>query len=108
MSTRNRSLLNLAHRVNECQNCGRWSEHGSEPAHENGIEADKGFGNKGHDNRHAALCNACHGWYDQGGTGRDPSNRYSANWAEKAEMWTRSHLKTFDLYWRNGWLKVNL
>jgi hypothetical protein len=106
MTFRSRALLNLAHRVNECTNCGRYVPEGMEPAHENGIEAGKGFGNKAHDARHAALCHDCHAFYDQGGTGRDPSGLYTATKADKAEMWLRAHRKTFDLYWERQWLKV--
>ena len=96
MNVRSRALLNLAHALHECTNCGRWSEHGLEPAHENGITAGKGFGIKGHDHRHAALCHDCHREYDQG----------RATKAEKAEMWLRAHRKTFDEYWTRGWLRV--
>lgn len=104
MNHRNRALLDLAHRVTECMNCGRYTE-GCEPAHENGIEAGKGFGIKGHDHRHAALCHACHAWYDQGG-GLSPCREYSATWQGKKEMWLRAHRKTFDYYWSQRWLKV--
>jgi hypothetical protein len=99
---RSRKLLDLAHRVQECTNCDKWVE-GCEPAHENGIQAGKGFGIKGQDNRHAALCHDCHAWYDQG-TGRDPSGLWSSG--QKEFMWTRAFKQTFDIYWRNGWLKV--
>ena len=100
---RSRKLLDLAHCINECQNCGRWSEHGCEPAHENGLEAGKGFAIKSHDNRHAALCHDCHSWYDQG-SGRDPSGAWSSG--QKAFMWDRAHKRTFDLYWQAEWLIV--
>lgn len=103
MNNRSRRLLDLAHRVTECQNCGRFSPDGCEPAHENGIEAGKGFGIKSHDNRHAALCHDCHAWYDQGGK-RDPSGDWSVD--QKQFMWDRAHKRTFDLYWSEGWLKV--
>ena len=102
MNNRNRALLDLAHGVNECQNCRRWSE-GCEPAHENGIEAGKGFGIKAHDNRHAALCHDCHAWYDQG-SGMDPSGVWPTS--QKAHMWDRAHKRTFDVYWRNDWISV--
>lgn len=107
MNNRSRKLLDLAHRVQECTNCGRWSEHGCEPAHENGIEAGKGFGIKSHDNRTAALCHLCHVWYDQPiGEGLDPSGLYQPTWEGKQEMWNRAHKATFDIYFRDGWLKV--
>jgi hypothetical protein len=102
-NVRSRKLLDLAHRVNECTNCGKWSEHGCEPAHQNGISAGKGFGIKSHDHRHAALCHACHAWYDQGGK-RSPCEMWSSG--QKEFMWTAAHMKTMDLYFSNGWLKV--
>lgn len=103
-NTRSRRLLDLAHNIQECTNCGRFTE-GADPAHENGINAGKGFGIKGHDNRHAALCRACHSWYDQG-SGLDPSGRFNDTWEDKQAMWNAAHKKTFDLYWRAGWVKV--
>ena len=86
-------------------NCGQYSE-GCEPAHENGIAAGKGFGIKGQDHRHAALCHRCHAWLDQGGAGLDPSNLYSPTREDKREMWTRAHMRTYDYYWQQGWLRV--
>jgi len=94
-NNRSRKLLDLAHTVNECTNCGTWTQ-GCEPAHENGIAAGKGQSIKGHDNRHAALCHVCHIWYDSGPATRE----------EKADMWNRAHKRTFDLYWSRGLLKV--
>ncbi len=102
---RKRMLLNLAHRVHDCMNCGRWSEHGCEPAHENGPASGKGVGLKAPDHRHAALCNACHGWFD-GGAGMDPSGLYHGSRAYKKEMWTRAHFRTMDFYWGEGWIRV--
>lgn len=86
-------------------NCGRWQEHGLEPAHENGIAAGKGQGIKGQDHRHAGLCTACHFWYDRG-TGTDPSGLYEGTWGMKTEMWTRAFKRTYDEYWQRGYLKV--
>ena len=96
MNFRSRKLLDLAHRVTECQSCGAFCPQGAEPAHENGVEAGKGFGIKSQDNRHAALCHDCHASYDQGKGTKE----------EKAELWNRAHKRTMDLYWKNGWLKV--
>lgn len=93
MNHRSRALLNLAHRVPVCMNCGRHTE-GCEPAHMNGLESGKGMAIKGNDHLHAALCHWCHSWLDQGGTKPDPSGLYQPTWAEKREMWTRAHLKT--------------
>ena len=100
---RSRALLNLAHAIQECTNCGQWSEHGCEPAHENGILAGKGFGIKGQDHRHAALCHSCHAWYDQGGK-RSPCGQWASN--QKEFMFDRAHKKTYDIYWSRGFLKV--
>lgn len=96
MNNRSRKLLDLAHELHDCTNCGQFSPDGLEPAHENGIEAGKGFGIKSQDNRHAALCHTCHAAYDQGPATKE----------KKAEMWNRAHKRTFDEYWRRGWLKV--
>ena len=93
---RDRKLLDLAHELHECTHCGSYGLDGLEPAHQNGIEAGKGQSIKGQDHRHAALCHRCHALYDSG-----PASR-----AEKLEMWTRAHLRTFDEYWKRGWLKV--
>lgn len=89
----------------ECTNCGAYSPEGLEPAHENGIAAGKGQSIKSQDNRHAALCHACHAWYDSGGTD-SPCGLYAPVRAEKKEMWVRAHLRTFDEYWRRGLLRV--
>lgn len=105
MNNRSRSLLDLAHDVHECMHCGHYVESGCEPAHENGIAAGKGQSIKSQDNRHAALCHGCHAWYDSG-SARDPTGLYGPNRTEKAEMWNKAHKKTFDAYWRAGWLKV--
>lgn len=108
---RNRKLLNLAHLVPLCINCGGMSScmgeaTGCEPAHENGIEAGKGGSIKSHDNRHAALGHGCHSWYDSG-SGRDPTGMYCGDAESKTEMFNRAHKRTFDLYWQMGWLWVN-
>ena len=104
MNARSRALLNLAHRVTECQNCGKYSP-GCEPAHENGIAAGKGFGIKSQDHRHAALCHLCHTWYDQGGKD-SPCGTWECTKQDKTLMRERAHKRTFDYYWSQGWLKV--
>lgn len=106
MNVRNRKLLDLAHFVQQCQNCGRATPDGCEPAHQNGIDAGKGFGIKGHDHRHAALCHDCHAWYDQGGSTNDPGGFYSPTHGGKLEMWRMAHLRTYDHYWAQGWVRV--
>lgn len=105
MNVRKRKLLDLAHELHGCTNCNNYIIEGLEPAHQNGIAAGKGQSIKGQDNRHAALCNPCHTWYDSG-SGTDPSGYYHGDRAGKAEMWIRAHLRTFDQYWRRGWLAV--
>lgn len=105
MNHRNRGLLDLAHELSTCQNCYCFVE-GCEPAHQNGIEAGKGQSIKGQDHRHAALCHACHLWYDSGTNRNDPSGLYQPSKAGKSEMWIRAHFKTMDEYWKRGWLAV--
>lgn len=102
---RDRRLLDLAHRVQQCMNCSAWSDHGCEPAHQNGLASGKAIGLKGHDNRHAALCHNCHAWLDQGGK-QSPCGHWSPSREDKAEMWTRAHLATMDYYWDQGWIRV--
>lgn len=109
-NNRSRKLLDLAHLIHECTNCGRWvgtegMPDGCEPAHENGISAGKGQSIKGQDNRHAALCGECHRWFDSGRT-NSPCGFYRGTREDKYEMWNRAHKRTFDIYWKNGWLKV--
>lgn len=77
--------------------CGMATPDGCEPAHENGINSGKGFGIKGHDSRHAAMCHLCHALYDQGQMPK----------AEKAWIWNEAHKKTFDHYWQQGWIQVS-
>jgi hypothetical protein len=103
---RNRGLLDLAKLIHECTNCGVYVVHGCEPAHENGIAAGKGFSTKGQDHRHAALCNACHAWYDQGSVGTDPSGLYHVTKYDKADMFNRAFKRTLDEYFSRGWLVV--
>jgi hypothetical protein len=104
---RDRSLLDLAHMVHECQNCGAHSAHGCEPAHANGAEWGKGMSMKAGDGFHAALCHGCHAWLDSlSAFGADPSDRFSPFRDDRRSMWTAAHFKTMALYWRNGWIKV--
>lgn len=105
LNYRNRRLLDLAHRVQQCMNCERWTDRGCEPAHQNGQESGKGIGIKGSDHRHAALCHDCHAWLDQGGK-HSPCGQWAATRDDKQAMWTRAHLRTMDHYWSQGWLRV--
>lgn len=92
---RDRKLLDLAHRVQTCQHCGKWTE-GCEPAHANLSQYGKAAGRKA-DDIHAALCHDCHAMLDQGG---------ALSRTEKREVWMAAALKTWALYMREGWLKV--
>ena len=104
---RDRKLLDLAHELHACMNCGRYVEHGCNPCHENGINAGKGQSIKGQDHRHFAGCNECHAFYDTGRRGMDPSGRFSASREDKREMFAQAHAKTMDAYFGRGWLKVS-
>lgn len=106
MTYRDRGLLDLAHKLDTCTNCGAYSAEGLEPAHENGIVAGKGQSIKSWDNRHAALCHRCHAFYDSGGNGMDPSKMYTPSREDKRELWNRAHKRTYDQYWYRGWLRV--
>lgn len=96
MNYRNRRLLDLAHRVTECQACGRHTE-GCEPAHANWSEFGKGMGLKAHDLFHAAMCHQCHAELDQG---------CKMSFEDRKAMWTRAYINTQLLYWQNGWIHV--
>jgi hypothetical protein len=103
---RNRGLLDLAHRIETCQNCGDYRGEGMDPGHSNLSEHGKAKGLKSHDCFWAALCGACHRWLDNQGSGRDPSGIWSATAAEKREMFIRAMHKTWLLIFRNGWVRV--
>src|ERR1051326_2152651 len=102
---RNRRLLDLAHRVNECQNCGAFTPEGCEPAHSNLGEHGKGVSLKSHDVFFACLCHSCHAWLDQG-SGSDPSGMYTSRRDEKAAMWRAAFDKTQVLLWSRGMVRV--
>ena len=99
---RSRKLLDLAHRVQECQVripgvCRGYSEHGCEPAHSNQQRHGKGVGHKADDCYHAAACHDCHVAIDQG---RKLSRE------DKQHYWRLGFERTFKLYLENGWLGV--
>lgn len=101
---RSRRLLDLAHRIESCQNCGRHIE-GCEPAHSNEPEHGKGAGLKSHDCFFAALCHTCHAWYDnRGGYGMDPSGRFQ--YSERAEMFTKAMHATWLSLWQSHKLRA--
>lgn len=104
---RNRALLDLAHKMDQCQNCGVSTPEGCEPAHSNLSEHGKGKGLKAHDAFFAALCHQCHAWADnQGGHGKDPTGTYLNNPEAKREMFVRAMHKTWLHLFQRGWLKV--
>jgi len=101
---RNRKLLDVAHKINECQLqipgvCQGWSEEGCEPAHANNWHPvyGKGGARKAHDNFFAAGCHACHFELDQG---RNLSNE------ERHEYWRIGHARTLLEMFRRGFVKV--
>jgi hypothetical protein len=99
---RNRRLLDLAHRVQECQLripgvCVGHSVDGCEPAHSNQSRHGKGGAMKAHDIFHAAACHWCHAELDQG-------KKLSRE--ERRNYWQDGFERTWLLYLKQGWLKV--
>jgi hypothetical protein len=100
---RDRNLLDLAHRVNECTLqlpgvCEGYSAHGCEPAHANSSRYGKGMSLKAHDCFHAAACHSCHAELDQG-------RKFDQE--TKLDYWQRGFERTMLLYFRNDWVKVS-
>jgi hypothetical protein len=95
---RNRRLLDLAHKVNECQLrtpvCTGYSPEGCEPAHSNSYEHGKAKGQKADDDQHAAACRACHVYFD--------ANKMPRDFAVK--VFNEGRARTFKFYQANGWL----
>ena len=101
-----RKLLDLAHRIDICQNCGAHTG-GCEPAHSNLDAHGKGFKLKADDCFFAALCHACHAWLDNSaGRGWDPGGLYTDSRADKREMFIRAMHRTWLELWRLNFLKV--
>lgn len=101
---RNRRLLDLAHAIEQCQNCGAYPG-GCEPAHSDLQEHGRGKDNPAHDCFFAALCHLCHRWLDHG-RGEDPSRVYEGTREGKRDMFFRAMHKTILLVWRRGWVRV--
>jgi ribosomal protein L31 len=101
MIYRNRRLLNLAHRVNDCQfllpGCQGYSVEGCEPAHSNQSAHGKGGSIKAADDQHVAACPHCHRFYD-GQTGSVLLRSVAV------ERFNEGRARTFSLYEKNGWL----
>lgn len=95
---RNRKLLDLSHRVHECQfrlpGCSGYEVEGCQPIHADGLWYNKGTGIKAHDVYHVAGCTNCHRAYE-----RLPKG-------EKQEAFDKACLRTHLLYWREGWITV--
>lgn len=105
---RNRALLDLAHRIDTCQNCGRGRPEGMDPAHSNFSGHGKAKGLKAHDCFFAALCSECHRWLDnQGGGGMDPTGVWEATREEKRLMFQAAMHATWLELWRRGLVRVS-
>jgi len=101
---RNRKLLDLAHKINECQVqipgvCIGWSDHGCEPAHANNWHPvyGKGGSRKAHDCFFSAACRPCHSAIDQGS---------KLDNEERHHYWQIGHERTLLELFRRGYLKV--
>ena len=103
---RNRRLLDQAHDLDRCTNCGAFSVDGLEPAHSNLQEHGRGASNKSHDLFYAALCRACHFWLDHG-KGMDPSQRFEGTREGKRDMFIRAMHATWLALWQFGKVKVS-
>jgi len=96
---RNRRMLNLAHRVNDCQFqivnvCQGYSAHGCEPAHSNHEEHGHGTGIKAGDDYVVASCRKCHLYYDAHLLPKD----------QEFNLFMRGRNRTMALYQKNKWL----
>jgi hypothetical protein len=95
---RNRRLLDLAHKVNECKfnlpPCIGYSVEGCEPAHSNHYEHGHGKGIKASDDQHAAGCRPCHKYYDAHLLPRE----------QELQIFNAARKRTFDHYEKMGWL----
>ncbi len=103
---RSRALLDLAHGVDRCMNCGAISPAGMEPAHSNLQEHGRGKDNKGHDCFFAALCHTCHAWLDHGSAPKDPTGVYDCTREGKRELFIRAMHRTWLELWRLEKLRV--
>lgn len=98
---RSRKLLDLAHRVNECQLqipsvCVWYSPDGCEPVHADWQEYGKSMGRKAEDYYHAAGCHACHVFLGEAKAPR----------ALKKEVWQSGWQRTMAYYFDQGWIGV--
>ena len=94
MTYRNRALLNLAHKLNTCPLCGKYSMDGLEPAHSDSSRHGKGMGHKASDVFHAAICHDCHTLLPN----LDRNTRELT--------WSRAFEATMLAYFENGWITL--
>lgn len=98
MNYRNRSLLDLAYRIDCTLQIEGVCEGGrGEPCHSNQSRHGKGAGIKAHDHFFASGCRPCHRELDQG---------HMFTREEKVEIWNRGYERTFTELWRQGYLEV--
>lgn len=97
MTYRNRKLLDLAHKLNDCPLCSKYQDWGLNPMHSNQQRHGRGLGLKAADHFHAAGCNECHDLIDKSST---------LSREEKEALWQRAFEITLTRYWENGWLVV--
>jgi len=97
---RNRKILDLCHRMNECTlqipGCIGYSMDGLEPCHSNWQEEGIGIGIKA-DDIVAAGCHNCHMELD---------DRANLSREEKVWYWRRGAIRTVRHWLRQGWLKL--
>lgn len=96
---RNRRMLNLAHRVTECQFqipgvCEGISPNGCEPAHSNHECHGHGTGTKSGDDFHIASCKSCHLHYDA----------HKLPKTEEFHIFMRGRNRTMGYYQKMKWL----
>lgn len=101
-TNRDRKLLDLAHRLNDCQMqipgvCTGYSPEGCEPAHSNIQRHGRGASFKSHDLYHVASCHACHHELDHGTKLIRP---------EKEHFWQLGFERTMLEYFKRGWVGV--
>jgi len=95
---RNRSLLDLAYRIDCTLQIEGVCEGGrGEPCHSNQSRHGKGAGIKAHDHFFASGCRPCHRELDQG---------HMFTRQEKVEIWNRGYERTFTELWHQGYLEV--
>lgn len=103
MTYRNRKLLDLAHRITECQIklpgvCIQYSMEGCVPAHSDQQIHGKGIGIKSNDVYFAASCTACN-------TALCDSKKFDRE--QKRHYWQVGFEKTLLILWERKWITVS-